>query len=206
MFVLSFLLTLKPTIMKKIYFTTIIMTFVLTGFSQTGKGSWLLGGNIGFTSSSSTENGNKSSSSVFSLNPKIGIFPINNLAIILNTNYATLSFGGFSDHSLAIGPAVRYYFPGSTGVKFFVGTGVEFGSTGSNGGSSYHSTSYQFEAGPDFFITPAVAVELNVSYQTGTTKNSQEGSYNMKQSQFGVGVGFLIFLGGNKNKNTSPQN
>jgi hypothetical protein len=189
----NYSLTLKLTIMKKFYFTSILLAFVFAGFSQTEKGSWLLGGNIAFTSSSQTENGNKSSSTLFALNPKIGVFPINNLAVILNTSYATLSSDGFSDHSLSIGPAVRYYFAGQA-VKFFVGTGVEFGSTSGD----YHSTTYQFEAGPAIFITPAVALELTIDYQTGTLKNSQAGSYSSNMSQFGVGVGFMIYLGKKK--------
>jgi hypothetical protein len=179
--------------MKKFYFTTILLAFVFAGFSQTEKGSWLLGGNIAYTSASQTENGNKSTSSIFALNPKIGVFPINNLAVILNTSYTTISSGGFSDHSLAIGPAVRYYFQGQA-VKFFLGTGVEFGSTSGN----YHSTSFQFEAGPAIFITPAVALELGINYQTGTLKNSQDDSYSSKMGQFGVGVGFMVYLGSKK--------
>ena len=184
--------------MKKFYFTTILLVFVFAGFSQTGKGSWLMGGNIAFTSVSVTENGNKSSGTIFALNPKIGVFLINNLAVILNTNYISSSSKGFSDHTLAIGPAVRYYFSGQA-VKFFVGSGVDFGSTGDNQNSpKYTSTTYQFEAGPAIFISPAVALELSINYQTGTTKTSQEGSYSMKQSQVGFGVGFMVYLGKKK--------
>ncbi len=180
--------------MKRIYFTTILMVLAIAGFSQTEKGSWLMGGNIGYASTHESETGYSSTVSVFTLNPKLGFFPVNNFAVILNTDYVSASSDGGSDHSLEIGPAVRYYFPGSESVRLFVGTGVGFGSTNES-----HSTTYQFEAGPSFFLTPAVALELNINYQSSNTKYS-ESQYvnNYTQSQFGIGFGFLVYLGGKK--------
>ncbi len=181
--------------MKKIYFTTILLVLSIACFSQTEKGSWLLGGNIGYTSTHESETGYSGTVSVFTLNPKLGFFPVNNFAVILNTDYVSASSGGGSDHSLEIGPAVRYYFPGSESVRLFVGTGVGFGST-----SETHSTTYQFEAGPSFFLTPAVALEMNINYQSSSTKSDAESQYvnNYTQSQFGIGFGFLVYLGGKK--------
>ncbi len=73
--------------MKKFYFSSILMLLVLTGFSQTEKGNWMLGGNIQFSSNHQSDNYNSGTLSTFALNPKIGYFPMNNLAVILNTNY-----------------------------------------------------------------------------------------------------------------------
>jgi hypothetical protein len=181
--------------MKKIYFTTILMVFALAGFSQTEKGSWLLGGNIAYSSTHETETGNSGTYSTFTLNPKIGFFPVNNFAVILNTNYISESSGNFNDHILSIGPSVRYYFQGQS-VRFFVGSGVGFGST-----SDTHNTSFQFEAGPSFFLTPAVALEMNINYQSSSTKyNDADSQFNSNytQSQFGIGFGFIIYLNGKK--------
>jgi hypothetical protein len=182
-------LTLKPIIMKRIYFSSVFLLLVFAGFGQTGKGSWLLGGNIAFSSTSMKQNGNSSNYTLFGFNPKIGVFPVNNFAVILNTDYVTQS--GY--HDLVIGPAVRYYFPGSEIVRLFVGGGVGFGSR-----ESAHSTTYQFEAGPAIFIRPSIALELNVYYHTGTTKYDQSGDpyYNtdVTQSEFGVGLGFMVYL------------
>jgi opacity protein-like surface antigen len=186
----------KTFIMKKTYFTTMFMILALAGFSQTEKGSWLLGGNIAYASTHETETGSSSTYSTFTLNPKIGFFPVNNFAVILNTNYISESSGNFNDHILSIGPSVRYYFPGSESVRFFAGTGVGFGST-----SDTHNTSYQFEAGPSFFITPAVALELNINYQTTNTKYNNDDPQlpnNYNQSQFGIGFGFIVYLNGKK--------
>lgn len=180
--------------MKKIYFTVILLVSGYAGFSQTGKGSWLLGGNIEFASTSTDSGPNGNSTTAFAMNPRIGFFPVKNFAVILNANYASLSFkedgfGGSSDYSLTIGPLLRYYLPASEKVKFFVGAGVGFGS-----GSSMTSTEYQFEAGPSFFITKAVALEFNLNYQTSTMKNKMY-NVDMKQSQFGMGIGFMVYLG-----------
>jgi hypothetical protein len=201
-FVKTICLTLKPTIMKKFYFSLILLTTVLAGFSQTEKGSVLLGGTIDFTSTSTSQdgmNGGHSSATMFSLNPMIGVFPVNNFAVILSTDYVTGSFsenGNSSNgHTLLIGPLLRYYIPASQSVKFFGGAGVEFGS-----GESQTSTVYQFQAGPAFFINRNLALEFNVNYQTATIKT--QGDFNpqpdTKQSQFGISVGFMVYLGKGK--------
>jgi hypothetical protein len=185
--------------MKKIYFTLILLTTVMAGFSQTEKGSVLLGGNIDFTTTSSSTNGQfgfKSSTTLFTLNPMIGIFPVNNFAVILNTNYSTgiLTENGNSSsgHTLLIGPLLRYYFPASESVKFFAGAGVEFGS-----GNNETSTIYQFQAGPAFYISRILALEFNVNYQFGTLKYPGDivSQPSTKQSQFGIAVGFMVYLG-----------
>lgn len=181
--------------MKKYYFTSVLLVFVCTGFSQTQKGSWLLGGNIEFSSISSKENGNSGpTSTVFQFNPKAGLFVVNNFAVILNTTYTSLSGDNFSDHNLSIGPAVRYYFPGSDKLKFFVGAGMGFGSS-----SETHNTSYQFEAGPAIFITPSVALEVTLNYESvNSTATVQSYDYKLTQSKFGGGIGFMIYLGKHK--------
>jgi hypothetical protein len=190
--------------MKKIYFSLILLATVLCGFSQTEKGSVLLGGNIGFTSTSSTTGGQfgfHSNFSDFTLNPMIGIFPVNNFAIILNTNFetATRTENGISSsgHTLTIGPLLRYYFPTSQSVKFFGGAGVEFGS-GSDGYPT--STMYQIQAGPAFFIGHILALEFNVNYQFGNAKYPGDlvDQPSTKQSQFGISVGFMVYLGKGK--------
>ncbi len=171
----------------------------MAGFSQTQKGSVLLGGSLNFTSTSTTYEGmygGHSNTSKFTLNPMIGVFPINNLAIILNTDYITTtvsaSGNSSSGHSLLIGPLVRYYFPASASVKFFTGAGVGFGS-----GESETSTVYQFQAGPAFYINRNLALEFNLNYQTANIKSTGDIIPNQttKQSQFGISVGFMVYLG-----------
>src|SRR5664279_583386 len=159
--------------MKKIYFSLILLTTVLGGYSQTEAGSVLLGGNISFTSTTSSQDGmygGQSNSTLFTLNPMIGIFPVNNFAVILNTNYVTGSFNengnSSSGHTLLIGPLLRYYFPASQSVKFFTGAGIEFGS-----GNGETSTVCQFQAGPAFFINRNLALEFNINYQIATIKS-----------------------------------
>jgi Outer membrane protein beta-barrel domain len=188
--------------MKKIYFSLIFLTMVLAGFSQTEKGSVLLGGTIDFTSTSTSQGGiydYHSSTTMFALNPMIGIFPVNNFAVILSTDYVTGSFsenGNSSNgHTLLIGPLLRYYFPASQSVKFFGGAGVEFGS-----GEGQTSTVFQIQAGPAFFINRNLALEFNVNFQTATIKSQGDitPQPDTKQSQFGISVGFMVYLGKGK--------
>jgi opacity protein-like surface antigen len=67
-----------------------------------------------------------------------------------------------------------------------------FGST-----SDSHNTTYQFEAGPAFFITPGVALEATVNYESASFKSDQSDA-KMTQSTFGVGIGFMVYLGKKK--------
>ena len=176
--------------MKKICFTFFLIVFVLAGFSQTGKNSWLLGGNIQFASISDKSNGQSSNTTIFMMNPMIGYFPVNNLAFILNTDFVTTS--GYNN--LSIGPLVRYYFPGSESVKFFTGAGIAFGS-----GTDSHNTTWQIQAGPAFFVGRNVALELNLNYQSTSYKYGEQ-TTGLTEGQFGIGLGFMVYLGGNKNK------
>lgn len=188
--------------MKKFLFNLILLTSVMFGFSQTEKGSVLLGGTIDFTSTSTSQGGMygyHSNATMFALNPMIGIFPVNNFAVILSTDYVTGSFSengnSSSGHTLLIGPLLRYYFPASPSVKFFGGAGVEFGS-----GEGQTSTVYQFQAGPAFFINRNLSLEFNVNYQTATVKSQGDITVqpDSKQSQFGISVGFMVYLGKGK--------
>jgi len=187
--------------MKKIYFSLILLSSALAGFSQTEKGSVLLGGTINFTSTSTKgdgQSGTDSKSTLFTLNPMIGIFPANNFAVILNTSYATGSFNengnSSSGHTLQIGPLLRYYFPASESVKFFAGAGIGWGSA-----ENMTSTVYQFQAGPAFYISRILALEFNLSYQIANMKYSNDiYSVSNKESQFGISVGFMVYLGKTK--------
>jgi len=178
--------------MKKNLLTALLALLSFAGFSQTETGSWLLGGGIQYSSQTTKEDNYKRTTSIFALTPMIGYFPVNGLAVILNTSYVNMHFssdGGddISDHALAIGPLVRYYFPGQS-VRFFTGAGYTFNSgSGSSGGT------WQVQTGPAFFIRRNVALELVLSYQ-GTTMNSSEGGYHATQNQFGTGFGFVIYL------------
>ena len=130
----------------------------------------------------------------------IGVFPVNNFAIILSTDYATGSYSyngsSSSGHTLLIGPLLRYYIPASQSVKFFGVAVVDFCS-----GEGETSTVYQFQAGPAFFINRNLALEFNVNYQTATVKSSGDiiSPATTKQSQFGMAIGFMVYLGKAKN-------
>jgi len=178
--------------MKKNLLTALLALLSFAGFSQTESGSWLLGGGIQYSSQTFKVNTYKSTTSTFALTPMIGYFPVNGLAVILNTYYKSIQFsedggGESSDHTLAIGPLVRYYFPGQS-VKFFTGLGYSFNSgSGSSGGT------WEVQAGPAFFLSHNVALELLLSYQ-GSTINSAEGDYHATANQFGTGIGFVVYL------------
>jgi len=95
---------------------TILSTF---GYSQTEKGSLLLGGNFEIGVLSVDDN------SVFnlSLSPNIGFFVIDNLTVGGSLGVNVQSSESFTSSSFSIIPEVRYYFPPLTENLYAFATG-----------------------------------------------------------------------------------
>lgn len=157
--------------MKKLLTLTAVIVLAIAANAQTEKSNWLLGGGIGFSSTSVSGGG---SSSIFSLSPNAGYFFTDNFAG--GAMLEVISGGGNTVWSAA--PFVRGYFGKSTSGKPFAQVGVGFG--GASGGGST-STSFLGKAGYAFFLNKSVALELAANY------TSQSGA-----SVFGIGAGFQI--------------
>jgi long-subunit fatty acid transport protein len=85
--------------------------------AQTNKGSFLIGGDASFTSSTTSSNGNETKLTQISINPTVGYFIIDNLVVgaSLPMSYAKSKFSltqfDSKTTSLTLGPLVRYYIP-----------------------------------------------------------------------------------------------
>lgn len=169
-------------------------------FSQTGRGAWLAGGNIGF--SSATEHDNPSTFSTtktttFVFAPDFGYFIINNLAAGAEVTYlsirATNGPNSATSNAFSAGPFIRYYFPIAKKIKIFVHGNILWGSENYNDGEPKTSTSiYGFKAGPAFFLNSRVAFEITAGYQHTKSKSDY---YNSTTGEFMMGAGFQIHLG-----------
>ncbi|MEO5563778.1 MAG: outer membrane beta-barrel protein [Chitinophagaceae bacterium] len=154
--------------MKKVLIALCVSLVVsVTAKSQTEKGTWLLGGNVLYSS----VNGNSS----FALSPKMGIFVINNLAL-----GAQLNLNIDDDFtSWAVGPFARYYFGKNEHGKPFLGASLNIG--GSNDGLDDTDVGFGVEGGYALFLNKSIALDFGINY------------YRIEGiDMIGVGAGFQI--------------
>lgn len=159
------------------------------GTAPIKKGNWMVGGslaNLGYSFEGKAFNIN--------LQPRAGYFVSDGIAIGAQAN---LGFIAVKDHdnewNYGIAPFVRYYFPeGSSSSGRFFGQG-DIGIAGSSVGKGA-SLALGANLGYAHFITRTVALEATVGYNY-TKSNVNLGD---KSSGLGVGLGFQIYLPGQK--------
>ena len=186
--------------MKKAF--TLVLAFMISSliYSQTYKGYWLAGGSVSFTKTKLEPAGTEYST--FTMNPRVGYFLIDHLAVGLNihtSNFTSKSrtAGTAKSTEVAAGPFARYYFLNS-GDRFnvFVDGSVVLG-TGKLSGTNTSTEKvdlfiYRFAGGPVFYFTPNVALELNTGYQSiRYSSTSNETSWN---NNLFFGIGFQVHL------------
>jgi len=191
-----------------------LITFFAKG--QTEKNNWLMGGSLGFTSSTQKESdvSGSSNTSVFQVTPGIGRFFMNNLAagisLNLTSSHSSSSGGSISGTTtyFTAGPFARCYFNASPHVKLFVHGDASWGSEkySYNSGSGNDQgqpgnpiTIYEGKAGVAFFLNPHVALEVTAGYQS-MTETDKTGGTPVKYTTGSVvaGIGFQIYLGPSK--------
>lgn len=132
----------------------------------------MFGGSANFHQSKSP--GSSGASSYLYINPQIGYFVADNLAI--GTWFGINSFG--SSSSWSVSPFVRYY------LKNFYGQA----SFGFNKSGTYNSIAIGGDVGYAIFLNDNVALEPAIYFSQGFYEGSNSGySYGMK-------LGFQIYL------------
>lgn len=155
--------------------------FAQVATAQTvNKGAWMLGGNVGFTSSKVKDA--DASLSVFTIAPDVAYYIADDLAIGLALNFTSVSFDGNSNSSTSVGPSVRYY----VADPIFVTVGAALGLDEGAGTSIYAGVGYSW------FLNNSVAIEPMLFYQS----NNNDGDLN-DSSDFGLQIGVRAFVGRN---------
>lgn len=198
--------------MKKILAVTALCLSLSPLFSQVEKGSKLIGvsfGSFSFTNSNSqttysntpTKYKSDGSSYSVSINPNLGFFVIDNLAVgasvsvsyygskskSTNTSSTTSSTSEYVQPSFYIGPFARYYVPGSGKGRIFAQVngqyGIYGGSSKSRSGSGYHSETITrpkgdwnagAAAGYEYFPNPYLGFYATVGVNYGKSKTEYE--------------------------------
>ncbi len=171
--------------------------------AQTMSGNWMVGGDAGFNSSTPKVELNGVSAtgdavSTITIDPNIGYFIADNLAVGVNLSYKSVTKNG-SD--LGVGPFVRYYFVNlGESAKLFAHARFDFGSHSPDTGSSVSSTEWGIGVGLAWFLNKNVALEGKVEYANHAVaeQTDPQSGFKLKASNTDISfkIGFQIHLGG----------
>jgi len=185
---------------KLLLLTLVILSLHFSLHAQLEKGSWMVGGSLGLSSSTTpTYYGNNTITQI-SISPKAGYFLIDRLAAGLSINstfdhnhYPNSSPSSYNDNLYGIGPFARYYFlPTQKPANILVEVSDQYSWITYTGQSGHlRENTYGFAAGPAFFLNPSVSLECTLGY--AWTKTS---GYNPEQNShtFRTAIGLQIYL------------
>jgi len=176
--------------MKKVLLAAIVLLSAQAGFSQISQGQWLVGGTAGFAS----EKHGSEKATTINISPNAGYFFIDHLAGGLRVNFLNSKPDGVSAASIiTVAPFARYYFlPTGQQVNIFADAQYGFGSGKNYGDSkSYSVNQFVVSAGPAVFLSPSVALEFALYY------DSKGGKFygTERDNTFGLNIGFQVHLG-----------
>ncbi len=184
--------------------------------AQTEQGKLLIGGQTGFSFSSSNlevkADGNSfdlSKTTSLEFSPQIGYFVIDNLSLGIrlpiqySRSKAERQDLEIKNLSLSVGPFVRYYFNTATNLKPYFNGEVSFGSSkaeettgNSTSESSSSLLSYGLGAGLGVFLNDQISFDVGLGYSSVTSKTTEENPDNVRLVASGVGIalGFTFVL------------
>ena len=160
---------------------------------QITKGNWLVGGNIGFTSTNfKSDAGSKSVAFDLNIAPNVGYFIVNRFSAGIKSDIEKSGYRapGTSVSSTYIdfnlGPFIRYYLlPQEHDFNFFTEGSYLYGFTADNLRRLTSKNTFLFNAGAEIFFTNSVGLEFLIGYSTYKNKGFQ-GSNNT--IRFGLGI------------------
>ncbi len=181
--------------------------------SNTEKGTFMIGGELGLSSTSSTTNAagntNQGSNSLqFNIAPSVGYFVVDHFAVGIGVDYtlSTITDRDDNDNSqfdsdLLFGPFVRYYIPFGDKALFFE---ADFGFGNSNASfndQSVNTTVLAAGIGPGFtiFSNDHIGIEALAKYKYGSSRNVTEVN-NMKTEStttthaFDFSIGLQVYF------------
>lgn len=198
--------------------TIAISAFALTTTAQTEKGTFLLGGSIGYSSNKnkSASQSTSTKSDFITISPKIGYFVGNNFAIgtrldyttsknmYRNSDYANGSNAFSSSEKTdryGISPFARYYVSLTEALKFYgelemlfeKGKSKRISDNGTSSSSPYKFNTYRPALSPGlvFFPSKKWAIEFSfplMSFERRTYSEMSEGNFKSNTNSFDFGL------------------
>lgn len=181
--------------MKKISILALSILFVnFTANCQITKGNWLIGGNISFSSTKSSNDLGSNTLYQLQASGNAGYFFIDKFAAGIKPNiYIDHGVGlqNFSSTNSSLGPFLRYYFlPTALRTNLFAESSYAYGTSSVSNSSTDHSNIFSFATGPVFFLNPSVGLELTVGY----TLTKATDAFHSKSDVVKVGIGLQFHL------------
>lgn len=194
--------------MKKVAILLAVCCISTVAFAQFEKGNKLVGGSFGlsFTTDKTKDDGTTYTNGHyvrFSLDPQVGYFVINNLAIGGTFGFSTESYKEDGsdyksvDNEITIQPFVRYYLPQRV---FFQGNFIagnaknKITNNGNTDETKYGVSGWSLSAGYAFLLNDHVAIEPQLGY-SGKGYRNKENDVKYLDNGLYIRVGFQIYLG-----------
>ena len=181
--------------------------FILSSisFSQNfaTKGTVEVGGSLGFSSSTSVNDGQSASNSTTTirLEPYIGYFVVNSFELGFEPSFTTSSIGDYSSNSFGIYFAPAWNFDLRSKLFPFLEGRIGYNTSSSDDGNSatedptYSGIAWGLRGGVKAQVGNSALVNLALSYDQITMNPSGWNGGRNGQNIFGVNAGFTIFLG-----------
>ncbi|HQQ97930.1 MAG TPA: outer membrane beta-barrel protein [Cyclobacteriaceae bacterium] len=190
--------------MKKIVIALILATVTFGVHAQISKGTFLLGGSVGFNSMSAKYISNgvttpQGTTTTFSVIPQAGYFVTNQIAAGIGLTINSISYKAngastsLNNTRFLFSPFARYYFP----QKIYLQAGVDIGSstassTGNGGSNSNSLFGWTLLGGYPVFLNESIAVEPQLGYNSLTDKI--DSANKTTEGNFFIRVGFQIYF------------
>jgi outer membrane protein len=180
--------------MKKIVVLIVLLSSFVIAQQGIMKGSYTVGGNIGFSTYSVEDSENDQTT--FTFMPNLGYFFIDQLYTGIQLQYIHQSVGDYSSNSYGIGPEVRYYFIVDK-INPFLGLRYTY-NKGTAGDDDIEITNTQFtmSGGVDYFVTDFFALEASLNYSLinlEATYNNNSDDADATEFNFNIGAKYFIY-------------
>jgi hypothetical protein len=183
--------------MKRLF--TIIIFFLSTSiivFSQdfTKKGTWELGGSVGFSSSTSVymDQTSSSSTSMVSISPEVGYFITNNFEFaLLPFSYTSISYGSGSISEFRFLIAPTWNFDLNSNANPYLQALIGYGTI--NSGESVSGLDYGFQGGVKLQVAKSSILNFGLSYIT-TNREPSGVTQRIGTNTIQLNAGFSVFL------------
>jgi hypothetical protein len=159
------------------------------------RGSVLVGGSAGFTSSATEVNGQGGGDRLtsFSLTPELLFFLAPGLAIGGELTFARTSQGDDSFTAYGIGPAATYFFGATEERPWYpyAGASVQLLWESSGADDDPTSRAYRAAVGGLFMLSSAVGLNAELFYRLSTREND---AFEVDTDTFGLAFGISAFV------------
>ncbi len=171
----------------KLFYLTTLLFACMQLQAQTQQGSMMIGGNAGFANSSQGD----FSITTVSINPSIGYFVIDKLAVGASVGISFFSGDLLEGTSFGVGPFARYYFTDGSNIRPFGQVGFDWSSFKPKEGDSQSNTGFDVGVGASLFLNDHVAIDGIIGYNSMKADGEDDST-----NTFGITFGVQAFFGG----------